>query len=69
MLFGAILVFLGVVYLLDNLGILNINQNFWNILWPIVLIVIGIYILEGSAKFRKIKNNRYYRRFFENNRF
>ncbi len=45
---GSILVVVGVVILLDNLGIFG-NINVWGIIWPLFLIAIGAWILWGST--------------------
>ena len=49
MLFGLVLVIIGVLLLLQNIGL--IEGNFWNYLWPIIIILLGISIL--SKKNRK----------------
>lgn len=53
--FGIILVIIGVVYLGKNLGFFpaDINVN-WNMLWPLVVIFIGISILGGRSWFSGI---------------
>jgi len=43
--FGALLILFGSVWLLDNLGILRINV--WD-LWPVGLVVWGLYIIYGA---------------------
>jgi len=43
MIFGLILLIIGVVFLLQNLG--YISGAAWSIIWPAILIVIGIAIL------------------------
>ena len=40
MLFGVILVVIGILLLLEKMGI--ITGNFWDYLWPVVIIVIGL---------------------------
>jgi hypothetical protein len=42
---GGILILLGGLLLIDNLGILRIN--FWGILGPLLLILIGVWVLAG----------------------
>lgn len=46
---GAVLLFLGVVFLLMNYGFLS--SDFWK-MWPIILIIIGAGLLfkEGGKK-------------------
>lgn len=43
---GAVVAFVGVVFLLDNLNI--IRGNVWNYLWPAVLIAVGVGMLVRS---------------------
>jgi len=43
MIFGLILLIIGVVFLLQNLG--YISGAAWSIIWPAVLIVIGLGII------------------------
>lgn len=40
---GSALIFLGAVYLLNNLG--YIHGNVWNFFWPVILIVVGVAML------------------------
>jgi hypothetical protein len=42
---GIILILAGGVYLLDNLGILNVD--FWGVLWALVIIGFGFWLLIG----------------------
>jgi hypothetical protein len=42
MIIGGIIVVMGVLLLLQNVGI--ITYNFWSLFWPVVLIIIGIKI-------------------------
>lgn len=43
---GAILVLLGFLLLLNSLGILRVNV--WNLLWPVFLIALGLWVLFGT---------------------
>ncbi len=43
MLFALIFILLGVLFLLKNLGI--ITAGIWGILWPLILILIGFWII------------------------
>lgn len=47
---GSILLFLGIVFLLDNYGFLP--SNTWDKLWPVFLIIPGLLILFGPTKDR-----------------
>jgi hypothetical protein len=49
--FGLILIALGVLFLLKNLGI--ISGSVWDIFWPILLIVLGLEILISTLRKRK----------------
>jgi ABC-type nickel/cobalt efflux system permease component RcnA len=40
---GLMLILLGVVFLLNNLGL--ITGNVWNIIWPSIIILIGLWFL------------------------
>jgi len=42
---GTLIVIVGGVFLLENLGILNVN--IWNLLWPFFLIAMGAWIILG----------------------
>ncbi|MCX8095167.1 MAG: DUF5668 domain-containing protein [Caldisericia bacterium] len=53
--FGLILVALGVLFLLKNLGI--ISGDVWEIFWPILLIILGLWIIIGSFTKRKFFRN------------
>lgn len=48
--FGLTLIIIGVYFLLKNAGI--IEGDFWNYLWPILLILLGISMAD------KNKNNK-----------
>ena len=43
MLFGLLLLTIGIIYLLRNLGI--ITYQFWEIFWPSLLIVLGLALI------------------------
>jgi hypothetical protein len=43
---GGILILVGILLLLNNLGIFNVN--IWSILWPLLLIAFGLWILVNS---------------------
>jgi hypothetical protein len=48
---GSVLILLGVVLLLENLGFLG-NINVWGIIWPLLIIALGVWIIWGNY-FRK----------------
>jgi len=43
MIIGFILIIIGVVFLLQNLG--YISEGAWSIIWPAILIIFGLWIL------------------------
>ncbi len=43
---GLIVLLIGLVFLLKNLGV--ITRGFWTIFWPIIIILIGIDMLVGK---------------------
>ncbi|MHB0876759.1 MAG: LiaI-LiaF-like domain-containing protein [Anaerolineae bacterium] len=45
MFWGGILILLGVLFLLDNLGIFAVSV--WSLFWPIILIGVGLWVLWG----------------------
>jgi hypothetical protein len=42
---GGILILLGLIFLLDNLGIFTVSV--WSLFWPIILIAFGLWVLYG----------------------
>jgi energy-converting hydrogenase Eha subunit C len=66
MLIGIALLIIGLIYLLRNLHIIALPVSFADILWPIILILIGAYILLGITKARRYKREafRKYFRYF-----
>jgi len=56
--FGIIILLIGVLFLLNNLGLIVITASVWNIIWPCILIAIGLSLSFGrryrwEAKIRK----------------
>jgi hypothetical protein len=51
MVFGLILVAIGVIALLEKLNV--INGNVWNYTWPVVLVIIGLSIVFGRFRRRR----------------
>jgi uncharacterized membrane protein len=47
MTFALLLVLIGLLFLLRNLGLVVIS---WSIIWPIILIGVGLYIAVVSRK-------------------
>jgi hypothetical protein len=48
---GTILLLGGILLLLDNLGLLPVRV--WDLLWPTLLVVLGVWILVGSLTSRR----------------
>ena len=42
---GIVLLFIGVFFLVESLGLVNLNL--WRLIWPILLILLGIWVLLG----------------------
>lgn len=57
MFFGIALVVIGLVFLLQNLGF--ISNNIWDIIWPSLIILLGVSILmkekKKGGKWKKIE--------------
>ena len=56
MLLGLFLFVLGLILLLKNLGILQITGSFWGILGPVLLLVLGLYIMMLVQKGRQYRH-------------
>ena len=56
MLLGLFLFALGLILLLKNLGILQITGSFWGILGPVLLLVLGLYIMMIVQKGRQYRH-------------
>jgi len=50
MFIASLLIIVGVVFLLNNLGL--ISGDIWGIIWPLILIVLGVYILLKRWRYR-----------------
>jgi hypothetical protein len=51
MVFGLILVAVGIIALLEKLNV--INGNVWNYAWPVILVIIGLSIVFGRFRRRR----------------
>ena len=51
--FGITLIVVGVVFLLDNVGFLS--HEAWDIIWPVVIIVIGVFMTLKKPDMREFK--------------
>ncbi len=54
MFISFLLIIIGVVFLLKNLGI--ISGNVWGIIWPLVLIAFGLYLILKTHRFRMFRD-------------
>ncbi len=52
--FGAVLIIIGVYFLLKNAGI--IEGDFWNYLWPILIILLGLSMADKKKKKKEFGN-------------
>jgi len=48
--FGSIVIFIGVGLFLQTSGYI---ANFWNLLWPLIIIIFGLLILAGALYQRR----------------
>lgn len=46
MIFGFLIVLIGAIFLLENLGFITIDT--WEVIWPVALILIGVSIILKS---------------------
>lgn len=54
MMLGIIIIVLGTAFLLRNLGVISFDAGFWSVFYPLVLIVIGLFIMLVTHKGRKL---------------
>lgn len=50
MIIGVLVIFLGVILLLKNLGLIELPASVWSIFYPLVFIVIGLYLAIFTQK-------------------
>ena len=49
LIWGAVLIILGILLLVDNLGLLDaLGINLWGVIWPLLLILFGVWVLWGA---------------------
>lgn len=53
MFFALILIIIGAVFLLNNLGVIAIGS--WSLIWPLLLIGFGLYLAVGVQRFRNFR--------------
>jgi hypothetical protein len=49
---GSVLIFIGGIFLLDSLGLFG-EINLWNVVWPSILILLGIWAILGYRRGRQ----------------
>lgn len=49
---GSFILIMGVLFLLNTLGIIPRSVNIWNIVWPLGLILVGLWFLFSGVIFR-----------------
>ncbi|MFA5746532.1 MAG: DUF5668 domain-containing protein [Candidatus Paceibacterota bacterium] len=50
---AAMIIFLSSFFLLKNLGIIQVDFDFWGVFWPLIFLTIGLKILFSSKPERK----------------
>ncbi len=50
--FGVTLIVVGVIFLLDSIGFLS--HEAWDIIWPVMIIIIGIFVLFKKPTIREV---------------
>lgn len=53
MLAGLILILLGIVFFLKNIGV--IGAQVWSVFWPLALVIIGAYLIFKVYRINKTK--------------
>ena len=53
MLLALLFIILGVIFLLKNLGV--VNTGVWELIWPIFLILVGVWIFWKKYEWEKWK--------------
>ncbi|KKT81765.1 MAG: hypothetical protein A3B99_00990 [Candidatus Yanofskybacteria bacterium RIFCSPHIGHO2_02_FULL_44_12b] len=53
MIFGYILIGLGVFFLLKNVGVIDLSVSFWYIFYPLFFIFLGLCLVLGISKLKK----------------
>ncbi|MDD3732173.1 MAG: DUF5668 domain-containing protein [candidate division Zixibacteria bacterium] len=48
MFFGFLLILIGILLMLDKLGI--INGDFWDYFWPVILVALGLSMIFKDRK-------------------
>jgi len=59
-----VLILIGILFLLKNLGI--ITGSIWSILWPLLVIILGLSLLARKKRWR-VFEQRFYKMFDSDN--
>ncbi len=54
---GTVLVLVGLVLFLDNLGVFG-DLSVWRLIWPLLLIAVGVWVLVGTVWRSKCSTER-----------
>jgi cytochrome c-type biogenesis protein CcmH/NrfF len=69
MILGLFFILFGGLLLLKELGLITITVSLWALALPVLLLVIGVYIVLGALKTRKYRDmmiRKFSRKFVEN---
>lgn len=53
MILGALIALFGILVLLRNLGVVSFSVSLWAIFYPLLFVVIGVYVFLAGLKARK----------------
>jgi hypothetical protein len=53
MLFAFILIVIGIIFFLKNIGLITIN---WSVIWPLLVVSFGVYIAIRIHRLSRWKN-------------
>ena len=53
MIFGIIIIIFGILILLKNLGVIYLPIAFWPLFYPLVFILVGLFLVLGIHKLKK----------------
>ena len=54
---GLLIIFVGIILLMNTLGILQVN--IWAVFWPFILVVIGLWFLVAPLFFHRNMETRH----------
>ena len=54
MFFGIVLIIIGAILLLNQMGIIH-HWTFWGYIWPVLIIAVGVQLLMGGTKKKQSK--------------